>query len=201
MLFGDAHNGYTIAYVFAIDDPEARGGKREGRRWYAFLALFEGEREATGAWPWVTRGFEQMASGLRERASMIRKESSDSGTMTAKVESPDIEHAGGLFLQSISLEERTSSHMRTARGSFGHPEGLVRRPRFGNPGGAVNLNVATIKSLGELIGLETVDIEIHAAMGWIMSGLLGLGRDLITGRPTSDQMDKPMPLATDGSQR
>jgi Vesicle coat protein involved in Golgi to plasma membrane transport len=201
VLFGDAHNGYTIAYVFAIDDPEARGGKREGRRWYAFLALFEGEREATGAWPWITRGFEQMASGLRERASMARKESVDSGTMTAKTDSPDTEHGGGLFVQPISLEQRSPSHVRTARGSFGNPEGLARRPRFGNPGGIGNLTAATIKSLGELIGLDSVDIEIHAAMGWIMSGLLGPGKDLTMGRPMDDQIDKPMPLETDGSQR
>lgn len=183
VLFGDAHNGYTIAYVFAIDDPEARGGKREGRRWYAFLALFEGESEATAAWPWVTNGFEQLASGLRERAA--RKESSDtSATRTDTHLREDMEH-GGVFAQAASLEERLPSHIRMTRGSFGHPEGFIRRPRFGNPGGTGSLSAASVKSLGELIGLDTVDVEIHAALGWIMSGLLGPGRDSFVERPTT----------------
>ena len=185
VLFGDAHNGYTIAYVFAIDDPEARGGKREGRRWYALLALFEGETEATNSWPWVTRGFERMASGLRDRARQNRAENSDSNaTKTDSHMRDDIEQ-GGVFPQSTSMEERMPSHIRMSRGSFGHPEGFIRRPRFGNPGGTGTLTVATVKSLGELIGLESVDVEIHSALGWIMSGLLGPARDLIAERPTS----------------
>jgi Vesicle coat protein involved in Golgi to plasma membrane transport len=187
VLFGDAHNGYTIAYVFAIDDPEARGGKREGRRWYAFLALFEGEVEATGAWPWVTKGFERMASGLRERNT--RKESNDSAS--AKLDArmrEDIEQ-GGLF-QSTSLEERPPQQIKHTRGSFGNPEGFIRRPRFGNPGGTGSLSAATTKSLGELIGLEMVDIEIHSAMGWIMSGLLGPGRDFSPERPDTAETDR-----------
>ena len=184
VLFGDAHNGYTIAYVFAIDDPEARGGKREGRRWYSFLALFEGETEATGAWPWITKGFEQMASGLKERAWIARRETSD-----PRVESSDVEQVCGVIVQSTSSEERTPSHIRITRGSFGHPEGFIRRPRFGNPGGIGTLTAATAKSLGELIGLDTVDVEIHAAMGWIMSGLLGPGREIIAEGPTSLNSD------------
>ena len=189
VLFGDAHNGYTIAYVFAIDDPEARGGKREGRRWYSFLALFEGEVEATAAWPWVTSGFEQMASGLRHRATLSRKESSPD--LAAKVDAnlrEDIEQ-GGVFVQSLSLEERPPSHIRVTRGSFGHPEGYVRRPRFGNPGGIGGLAGSTVKSLAELVGVESVDVEIHAAMGWIMSGLLGPARDLGGNRPGTSETE------------
>jgi hypothetical protein len=195
VLFGNAHIGYTIAYVFAIDDPEARGGKREGRRWYAFLALFEEETEATASWPWVTKGFELMASGLRERACLARKEGS-SDSAVAKTE--DVEQIGGIFVQAGSLEERNPSHIRMTRGSFGHPEGFVRRPRFGNPGGTGNLTAATVKSLGELIGLDMVDLEIHAAMGWIMSGLLGPGRELITDTPPSGIVDGGGVTTVDG---
>jgi hypothetical protein len=190
VLFGDAHNGYTIAYVFAIDDPEARGGKREGRRWFAFLALFEGEVEATAAWPWVTSGFEQMASGLRERANQHRKEHSPE--LAAKGGEggmrDDIEQ-GGVFVQSLSLEERMPSHVRVARGSFGHPEGYTRRPRFGNPGGIGGLTSSAVKSFAELIGHEAVDVEIHAAMGWIMSGLLGPSSDFWASRPSTSETE------------
>jgi hypothetical protein len=193
VLFGDTHYGYTIAYVFAIDDPGARGGKQEGRRWYAFLALFEGVTEATGSWPWITKGFEQMASGLKERAWMVKKENSDS-----RMDSHDVEQIGGMIVQSSSLEDRVPSHIRMTRGSFGHPEGFVRRPRFGNPGGIGSLTTATVKSLGELIGLDTVDVEIHSAMGWIMSGLLGPGKDVMAERPTSPNSDGECPAETDG---
>lgn len=182
VLFGDAHNGYTIAYVFSIPDSEARGGKREGRRWYALLALFEGETEATNAWPWVTSGFERMASGLRDRA-----ESSDSNATKTALNMRDDIDQGGVFPQSTSLEERAPSHIRMSRGSFGHPEGFIRRPRFGNPGGTGSLTASTVKSLGELIGLESVDVEIHSALGWIMSGLLGPARGLLVERPISSE--------------
>lgn len=198
MLFGDAHNGYAVAYVFAIEDPEARGGKREGRRWYAFLAVFEEEVEATGAWPWITKGFEQMARGLRELAASARKGSADSGTVRLESHREDIEQ-GSVFTQSISLEERTPSHIRLTRGSFGHPEGYTRRPRFGNPGGISSITPATAKSLAELIGLETVDLEIHASMGWIMSGLLGPAKDATTA--TATDIDKGVTLAEDERER
>jgi Vesicle coat protein involved in Golgi to plasma membrane transport len=171
VLFGDAHNGYTIAYVFAIEDPDARGGKREGRRWYSFLAVFEEETEATGAWSWVTKGFENIARGLRERGAIVRRESSDPSAKADGGIAEDSEHES-LLGQSISSEERTLSRPR-ARGSFGHPEGFMRRPRFGNPGGVVMATASTVKSLAELVGLDMVDVEIHAALGWIMSGLLG----------------------------
>ena len=182
VLFGDAHNGYTIAYVFAIDDPEARGGKREGRRWYAFLALFECESEATAAWPWVTSCFERLARGLRDcatkRASLPVSNAAGEGSAVRE----DIEQ---VFI--VTLDERSPSHQRT-RGSFGHPEGgYVRRPRFGNPGGIGTYSSATTKGLGELIGVESVDVEIHAGLSWIMSGLLGPRRDVAEERSTSNE--------------
>ena len=127
-----------------------------------------------------------MASGLRERAWLARKEGS-SDSAVAKTE--EIEQVGGILVQAGSLEERSPSLIRMTRGSFGHPEGFVRRPRFGNPGGTGNLTAATVKSLGELIGLDMVDVEIHATMGWIMSGLLGPGRELITDTPPSGTED------------
>jgi hypothetical protein len=180
VLFGDAHSGYTIAYVFAIDDPDARGGKREGRRWYAFLAIFEAETEATASWLWVTKGFEQMASGLKDRASLTRTGSE------ARMDGADLENTIRQT-QSISLEERPAlAPNRMIRGSFGHPEGFVRRPRFGNPGGTTAPTAATLKSLADLIGLDTVDVEIHAGMGWIMSGLLGPGKELSTILPRGE---------------
>ena len=118
-----------------------------------------------------------MARGLRDRATQTRAESSDTNaTRTDMSMREDIEQ-GGVFPQSTSLEERAPSHIRRSRGSFGHPEGFIRRPRFGNPGGIGALSVSTVKSLGELIGLESVDVEIHSALGWIMSGLLGPARD------------------------
>ena len=187
MLFGDAHNGYTIAYVFAIDDPEARGGKREGRRWYAFLALFECESEATAAWPWVTSCFEHLARGLRDCATKRASLPVSSATADRSEGSTVREDIEQVFI--VSLEERSPSQQRP-RGSFGHPEGgYVRRPRFGNPGGIGTYSSATTKGLGELIGVESVDVEIHAGLSWIMSGLLGPRRDLISERSTSNEQD------------
>ena len=182
--FGDAQNGYAIAYVFAIEDHDARGGRREGRRWYTFLALFEGETEATGAWCWVTSGFEKMANGLKERASSVitaREAARETGTSRAERRSADPDERDGEVVQSRSLEERVPSHIKIPRirdrASFGHLEGAIHRLRL-NPELISTYNEPKMKSLAELVGMDTVDIELHAAMGWIMSGLLGPAKDV-----------------------
>ena len=158
--------------------------------------MFECETEATAAWSWVTSCFERLARGLRDCAT---KQASLPTSSTTGV--PNSENATGrddleqVFV--VSLEERSPSHQRT-RGSFGHPDGgYVRRPRFGNPGGIGTYSSATTKSLGELIGVESVDVEIHTGLSWIMSGLLGPTRDFMSERSArNEQQERSESVAT-----
>jgi Vesicle coat protein involved in Golgi to plasma membrane transport len=63
--FGDSATGYTIAYVFRLTDPKARGRRRA----YAFVALAgKDASRAFRACPMVWEAFAAMARGIEEAA-------------------------------------------------------------------------------------------------------------------------------------
>jgi hypothetical protein len=63
--FGDSVTGYTIAYVFRLTDPKARGRRRA----YAFVALAgKDASRAFRACPMVWEAFAAMARGIEEAA-------------------------------------------------------------------------------------------------------------------------------------
>lgn len=63
--FGDSITGYTIAYVFRLTDPKARGRRRA----YAFVALAgKDASRAFRACPMVWEAFASMARGIEEAA-------------------------------------------------------------------------------------------------------------------------------------
>ncbi|ERF74108.1 hypothetical protein EPUS_06377 [Endocarpon pusillum Z07020] len=63
--FGDSTNGYTIAYVFRLPDPKARGR----RRLYAFVALAGNDASrAFRACPLVWEAFSKMAQSIEAAA-------------------------------------------------------------------------------------------------------------------------------------
>jgi len=67
MLFGDPIAGYTIAYLFRVPDPLARGG----RRMYALQALGADCWRATAAFTQVTKAFETIANKIITMADQI----------------------------------------------------------------------------------------------------------------------------------
>ncbi len=69
--FGDSTNGYTIAYVFRLPDPKARGR----RRLYAFVALAGNDASrAFRACPIVWESFSKMAKAVEAAAVESQKE-------------------------------------------------------------------------------------------------------------------------------
>ena len=69
--FGDPTNGYTIAYVFRLPDPKARGR----RRLYAFVALAGNDASrAFRACPFVWESFSKMAKAVEAAAVESQEE-------------------------------------------------------------------------------------------------------------------------------
>jgi Vesicle coat protein involved in Golgi to plasma membrane transport len=69
--FGDSTNGYTIAYVFRLPDPKARGR----RRLYAFVALAGNDAtRAFRACPFVWDAFAKMAKSIEAAAVESQEE-------------------------------------------------------------------------------------------------------------------------------
>jgi Vesicle coat protein involved in Golgi to plasma membrane transport len=67
ILFGDPIAGYTIAYLFRLPDPRARGR----RRTYALQALSSDWRRASNAFTQVTRAFETIANNIVSLADRV----------------------------------------------------------------------------------------------------------------------------------
>ena len=82
LCFGDSNTGYTIAYVFRLTDPKARGRRRA----YAFVALAGNDASrAFRACPLIWEAFASMANGIEQAAQrhqdeQQRKEQEDTKT-------------------------------------------------------------------------------------------------------------------------
>lgn len=71
LCFGDSEAGYTIAYVFRLPDPKARGKRRS----YALVALAgKDSRRAFRACPVIWRVFGRIASGIVNAAERYQEE-------------------------------------------------------------------------------------------------------------------------------
>ena len=73
ICFGDSNTGYTIAYVFRLTDPKARGRRRA----YAFVALAGNDASrAFRACPLIWEAFASMANGIEQAAQRHQDEQS-----------------------------------------------------------------------------------------------------------------------------
>jgi Vesicle coat protein involved in Golgi to plasma membrane transport len=71
LCFGDSNTGYTIAYVFRLTDPKARGRRRA----YAFVALAgKDASRAFRACPLIWKAFASMANGIEQAAQRHQDE-------------------------------------------------------------------------------------------------------------------------------
>ncbi|QSL65921.1 hypothetical protein MERGE_003058 [Pneumocystis wakefieldiae] len=66
ILFGDATFGYTIAYVFRLADPYARGLKR----WYSLICLLQNQANLSRAWKFIIEKFEILVHRLDTKSKM-----------------------------------------------------------------------------------------------------------------------------------
>lgn len=67
ILFGDPTFGYTIAYVFRLADPSARGLKR----WYSLICLTQNQANLSRAWKFIIQKFETLVHRLDAKSKMV----------------------------------------------------------------------------------------------------------------------------------
>ena len=135
IYFGDSSIGYTIAYVFRLVDPLARGH----HRFYAFLALagYDSQR-AIEACSMIWSFFEQIAKDVVETAEQVAAKK-----MT--VESEHLTPASSFLAGPLSLEYDGFSRRGTTNI---RPNGIASL--VGNPNFFCDLHVAFVGMLRDL---------------------------------------------------
>jgi hypothetical protein len=129
--FGDSATGYTIAYVFRLTDPKARGRRRA----YAFVALAgKDASRAFRACPMVWEAFAIMARGIEEAAQR-----SQDAQKQKEEEQRQTDQKRNYTPISSFLTQRTVD-----------PDGFPRRVGQASP-----------RSLAEIVGDENIFALLH----------------------------------------
>ena len=178
IMFGDSVAGYTIAYVFRLQDPRSRGSKRH----YALIAMAGRDcRRATKAMVKITEVFESIANriiALAER--VLERESavppSPTRPLTAVPSTPPLGTTASSMPPMLMSPQRdryfssaTSSPTRniTPVSSFlsakrVDPDGFPR----------VSRDVMKAKGLTEIVGQENFFVELHTLFCGLLHSLI-----------------------------
>ncbi|KAK2763729.1 hypothetical protein FQN54_009345 [Arachnomyces sp. PD_36] len=190
LCFGDSEAGYTIAYIFRLPDPKARGKRRS----YALVALAgKDSRRAFRATPIIWRAFERIASSILNAAERYQEEERrrEDGDSSANSSEP----SSHFTPVSSFLTGRTVD-----------PDGHSRRA------GQIRA-----RNLAEIVGNEYIFAELHAQfvvllqqLGQLFGGLpiseerficstIGGGRE--AGSPASIPRSSPAEMSKDSTRR
>jgi hypothetical protein len=184
LYFGDPVAGYTIAYIFRLPDPRARGR----RRMYALLAL--GGKDSwrvSTAMVMITKAFENIAGQIVAMADLVLgKESAAS----AASHSPRPSTSGIVTPLSTSLpspvrtgsptspeQERaksaTTSPIVSSRSQFSDVSSFLSARKV-DPDGypRVSRDVMRAKGLAEIVGNDNFFVELHARFCVILAALV-----------------------------
>lgn len=132
--FGDTNTGYTIAYVFRLTDPKARGRRRA----YAFIALAgKDASRAFEACPMLWESFKRMAKGIETAAQRHQ----DRQRQKEEKDTADVNKSGARNYTPVS-SFLTSRMM--------DPDGHPRRAGQSTP-----------RSLSEIVGDENIFTFLH----------------------------------------
>lgn len=165
MIFGDPTSGFTIAYIFRLTDPKARGGKRI----YAFFCICPDEKVVMQSWKFVVTAFEGLVlrikgfaalKNAKEKVAMSRASFSGVGS-TGTLVGMGI-GGGGMSGVGNGSTNCSLSGIGSRLTSLTGPDGYLRR-RDG---------VGSAKGLPELVGKEDLFVEIHAAFVRLLGGLV-----------------------------
>ncbi|ETN45379.1 uncharacterized protein HMPREF1541_09210 [Cyphellophora europaea CBS 101466] len=168
LCFGDATQGYTIAYVFRLTDPKARGR----RRCYAFLALAgKDAKRAFRAAPMLWEAFASMSRGIEGAAMRAAEE---------KERKEEEERQQGVGRQPGRAPRESPKSEKVAYtpvSSF-----LTRRAM--DPDGTIRrMGQTSPRSLADIVGDETIFAILHQ---YFVALLRCLG-DRFGGIPLADR--------------
>jgi len=180
LFFGDPHAGYTIAYVFRVPDPRARGK----RRMYALLAL--GGRDSwrvSKVYVTLTKVFESIASQIIAMADKVI-EREFTPTSPSPLDNMHSTLSSSLPtnepLSPVSTKERavksatTSPTMKNRRFDSNNTSSFLTGKRV-DPDGHPRMphEVMKAKGLAEIVGRDDFFVELHARFCVVLSKLVG----------------------------
>ncbi|PKX98128.1 folliculin domain-containing protein [Aspergillus novofumigatus IBT 16806] len=135
LCFGDATAGYTIAYVFRLPDPMARGKRRS----YALVALAGKDAgRAFRACPVIWRAFGRIATGIVNSAEKYQEE------------------------EAKRLEEQSEAANRANNRHYTPVSSFLTGRRVDPDGQPRRLGQIRARNLSEIVGNQYIFAEIHA---------------------------------------
>ncbi|KAF1828691.1 hypothetical protein BDW02DRAFT_210195 [Decorospora gaudefroyi] len=180
MMFGDSCAGYTIAYVFRLQDPRSRGAKRT----YALIAMAGRDgRRATKAMVKITEAFQNIANRIVARAEKVLERESavpqtlsrpttaissatpplgtSASSMPPQFMSPTKDRSFSSVSSSPNLRSITpvSSFLSAKKVD---PDGFPRGSR----------DVMKAKSLVEIVGQDSFFVELHGLFCHLLHSLI-----------------------------
>jgi hypothetical protein len=183
LYFGDPVAGYTIAYIFRLPDPRARGR----RRMYALLAL--GGRDSwrvSTAMVMITKAFEGIAGQIVAMADQVLERES----VASASQSPRPSTSGFATPLSTSLpspigtgspnspdvdraRSATASLVSTTRSNLSDVSSFLSARKV-DPDGypRVSREVMRAKGLAEIVGNDNFFVELHARFCVILAALV-----------------------------
>ncbi|ORY09779.1 vesicle coat protein [Clohesyomyces aquaticus] len=179
LFFGDPVVGYTIAYVFRLQDPRARGQKRT----YALIAMAGRDcRRATRALVKVTEVFEAIANMIIALAEkVLERESAASAQASSRPQTaiPSTPPLGSsaqsmpAFLSPQKKESFSSVASSPTSRNITPVSSFLSAKRV-DPDGypRVSRDVMRAKSLIEIVGKEDFFVNLHAMFCSLLHSLI-----------------------------
>ncbi|KAF2121836.1 vesicle coat protein [Lophiotrema nucula] len=182
IMFGDPVAGYTIAYIFRLPDPRARGHMRT----YALIAMAGRDcRRASRAMVKVTEVFESIANRMIALAQrVLERESSGSAlnlshsrpqTAIPSTTPPLGTSASSMPVFTSPQKERVSSSVASSPTTRNiTPVSSFLSAKRLDPDGypRVTSEVMRAKSLTEIVGMENFFVELHAKFCGLLHSLI-----------------------------
>ncbi|KAF2658121.1 hypothetical protein K491DRAFT_593658, partial [Lophiostoma macrostomum CBS 122681] len=181
LMFGDPVAGYTIAYIFRLQDPRARGAKRT----YALIAMAgRDSRRASKAMVKVTEVFENIANRIVALAEKVLERESAASTFNFPNSRPAtaIPSTPPLGSSVSSMPAFTSPQKERVFSSVASspttrnitPVSSFLSAKKVDPDGypRVSRDVMRPKTLIEIVGMEGFFVELHARFCGLLHSLI-----------------------------
>ncbi|KAL6705309.1 hypothetical protein ACN47E_007119 [Coniothyrium glycines] len=178
LQFGDNVAGYTIAYVFRLQDPRARGSKRT----YALIAMAGRDgRRATKAFVKITAAFEDIANRIVAMAErVLDRESAASHVLsrpTTAIPSTPPFGASAPSLHPMIMSPQKDGVFSSAASSPTRnitPVSSFLSAKKVDPDGfpRISRDVMRAKSLTEIVGQENFFVELHGLFCGLLHNLI-----------------------------
>lgn len=179
IMFGDSVAGYTIAYVFRLQDPRSRGAKRT----YAFIAMAGRDyRRATKAMVKIIEAFEGIANRIIALADrVLERESAASQNLSRPTtaiagNTPPLGSSASSMPPNFSSPHKERTFSTTSTPNFRNitPVSSFLSAKKVDPDGfpRVSRDVMKAKSLVEIVGQENFFVDLHGLFCHLLHSLI-----------------------------